>query len=96
MQTIPKEIREAFMKIVESGDEAKAREFLVENLSQFPEDTQEVITMAFFEEALAKKDESDQLVADLKTQGLEAVNVIDRAKEELEKHVKLAEIKESI
>jgi hypothetical protein len=96
MKTIPKEVREAFMKIVDAGDEAKAREFLVENLAQFPEDTQEVIIMAFFEEALAKKDKDEQLVADFKKQGLQAVNAIDRAKIELEKRLKLAEIKENI
>jgi hypothetical protein len=96
MQTIPKGIREAFMKIVESGDEAKARQFLVENLAQFPEDTQEVITTAFFEEALAKKDRDDQLIADFKKQSLNAVSVIDHAKAEIEKHVKLTEMKENL
>ncbi len=33
--TIPKALREEFMKIVQSGDEAKARQFLVDHFTVY-------------------------------------------------------------
>jgi hypothetical protein len=96
MKTIPKELRDEFMKLVEAGDEAKARIFLTEHLSEFPQQVQENITMMFFEEALAKKDVDDKLLLNFKEESLKALHDIDRAQEELEKHAKLAQIKESL
>jgi len=94
--TISKELREAFEKVLTGGDEAKAREFLVEHLSEFPQDMQDAITMAFVEEALANKAQGDQAISDFKKQGLKTMSALDRAKEEIEKHAKLTEIKKDI
>ena len=94
--TIPKALREEFMKIVQSGDEAKARQFLVDHFKEFPESTQDVISVAFLEEALAKKNAEDALIADFRKEGLATLNVLGRAKEELEKHAQLAEIKKNL
>ena len=93
---ITKELREEFMKVVEAGDEAAARTFLIDHLKEFPPDMQDAITVAFLEEALVKKNTEDGLISDFQTKGLAALDVLGKAKEELEKHAKLAEIKESV
>ena len=93
---ISKELLNAFTDVVKHGDEAKAREFLVTHLKEFPQETQDAIIMAFFEEALEKKNEEDGLIADFQKKGIEKLNALGKIKEELEKHAKLAEIKESL
>jgi hypothetical protein len=94
--TIPKELRDEFMKIVQSGDEPKARKFLVDHFKEFPQATQDVITVAFLEEAVAKNNQGEELLADFRKKGLATLKALGQAGEELEKRAKLAEIKENI
>jgi len=95
-ETISNELREALMKVMRNGNEAKAREFIITHLKEFPQDTQDVIIMAFFEEGLEKQNADDKAIADFRKEGIKTVNALGKIKEELEKHLKLAEIKESL
>jgi hypothetical protein len=96
MGGMPENLRNEFLELIEKGDEAQARAFLIENLKQFSQDTQDAITMAFVEEALLKKNSDDALVEDLQTKGLAMAKAMAKGQEELEKHAKLAEIKENL
>ena len=93
--TIPENIKQELLKFIESGDEAKARDFIIENLKAFPQETQDAIIVAVLEEALEQKN-GDGLVSDLRKKVIEAATVLGEAKEELDKQIKLAEIKEKI
>jgi hypothetical protein len=93
---IPRELLDQFFLLAEKGDEAAARKFLTDNLKQFPEETQDAIITAFVEEALAKQTQEQAAIAGFQKQGVETVNALEKAKEELEKKLKMAEIKESL
>ena len=95
-EPISKEFLDAFQDVVKTGNETQAREFLITHLKEFPKETQDTIIMAFFEEALEKKNEEDGLIADFQKRGLEKLDALGKIKEELEKHAKLAEIKENL
>lgn len=93
---IPKELLDQFFQLAEKGDEAGARKFLIDNLKQFPQETQDAIITAFVEEALEKKSHESSAIAEFQKQGMETVNALEETKKELEKKLKLAEIKESL
>jgi DNA polymerase III delta prime subunit len=95
-QSIPKALREEFIKLVQKGDEAKARQFLVDHFKEFPESTQDAILTAFIEEAVTKKNREESAVASFRKEGLTNMEALGQAKKELEKKAKLAEIKEGI
>jgi hypothetical protein len=90
------ELYNKFMKIVEGGDEARAREFLVENLKQFPEKTQNAIIMAFFEEALSANKENADAVSNFQKQGLRMIDELEKVKAKLQDKAKLIEMKKKI
>ena len=85
-------IYQKFLEMVKNGTEQEVRDFLVNNLKQFPQDMQEYIVAAFFEEALEKK----AAVGELQQQGLEMNANMEKLRKELEKKAKLAEIKEGL
>jgi hypothetical protein len=87
---------EEFMKIVQSGDEVKAREFLVANLKQFPQETQDKIVMAFFQEAVSKSKEDADLISNFQKQGLQMVDEIEKSKAKLQDRAKMLEVKKKI
>ena len=94
--TMPDNLYKDFMALVDRGDEKGAREFLVSHLKEFPQETQDAIIMAFVEEALGKGAEEAKLIADFQKQGLEALDELEKSKQELEAKKKMLEIKESI
>jgi hypothetical protein len=92
---IPENLRKEFSAIMGRGDEKSAREFLVSHLKEFPQETQDTIIMAFVEEALGKSAEESKLIADFQKQGLEAMDELEKSKQELEDKKKMLELKES-
>ncbi len=81
-----------FMVYADKGDEAGARKFLVDNLKKFPEEVQEKITFAFFEEALMDKTKGMKEVAEMQKEGLEAMSQIGKAKKVLEDQIKIKDL----
>lgn len=82
-----------FMVYVDKGDEAGARKFLVDNIQKFPEEVQEKITFAFFEEALMNEAKSARGIAEAQKEGLDAMNQIDKAKKILEDKIKVKNLR---
>jgi hypothetical protein len=83
-------------KIMEKGDEQAARDFIVNNLDKFPQDAQDAIVTALFEETLVAKTESEVAVADFQKQALAVSKAIEGAREALERQGKLADIKSDL
>ncbi|MFA6077005.1 MAG: hypothetical protein WC735_02935 [Candidatus Paceibacterota bacterium] len=82
-----------FLGYVNKDDEAGARKFLVDNLQKFPEEVQEKLTFAFFEEALMSEVKGVKEIAEMQKQGLEAMSQIDKAKKILEDQAKIKDLK---
>ncbi len=82
-----------FLGYVNKDDEAGARKFLIDNLQKFPEEVQEKLTFAFFEEALMSEAKGVKEIADMQKQGLEAIRQIDEAKKILEDQAKIKDLK---
>lgn len=85
-----------FIKLVEKGDESKARDFLLANINSFPQDVQDGIILALLQEALADKKNDAELLLNFQKQAVEAMHNLNGAEVMLEKNKKLAEIKESL
>lgn len=89
---IPQEIQKKFLEILNSGNEEKVRQFLLERMKELPENVQDSLITGLVEEALEK----NNLDRDFKERGLAALNALGNAKEEIERHLELKEIKKSI
>ncbi len=85
-----------FLVYVNKDDEQGARKFLIDNLQKFPEDIQEKLTFAFFEEALMKETEGRKDIAEMQKGGLEAMSQIDKAKKVLEDKRKVEDLRSSL
>lgn len=96
MDYVSDELMKEFSEVVARGDEKAAREFLADNLKKFPQDVQDKIVGAFFEEALLQKAADSRAVADFQKEGLEAINDLEQGKKKLEDKAKLLDLKESI
>lgn len=82
-----------FLVYVNKGDEAGARKFLLDNFKKFPEEVQDKLTFAFFEEALIDKAKGIKDTAEIQKQGLEAMSQIEKAKKVLEDQIKIKDLK---
>jgi hypothetical protein len=94
--TIPENIKGELMKLIEAGDEAKAREFVLAHIKEFSQDDQDALIVSFLEEALNKKMANDSALSNFRKEGLAAVKELADANDELEKMAKMADIKEGI
>ena len=96
MDEIPAGLFQGFTELLQKGDEVGARKFLIEHLKEFPQDIQDTIIGEFVEEAIMKKASDDKAVADFEGSAGEAITVLAKMKREIEKKIKLAEIKKSM
>lgn len=85
-----------FMVYVNKDDEQGARKFLVDNLKKFPEDIQDKLTFAFFEEAMMNETKGIKEVAQMQEQGLDAMSQIDKAKKILEEKKKIEDLRHNL
>jgi hypothetical protein len=85
-----------FLTYVDKDDEAGARKFLIDNLTKFPEEVQEKLTFAFFEEALMNDVKTMQAVTEMQKEGLEAMSQIDKAKKVLEDQLKIKDLRDKL
>ncbi len=90
------ELYDQFMGYVEKGDEQGAKDFLIENLKNFPEETQEKLTMAFFEEALTKETTGMAELGQMQKEGVEAMGQIAKAKKILEDKAKVEKLRSDL
>ncbi len=86
------ELYKAFVELVEKGDEEGARAFLVDHLSDFPEEMRKEIAFAFFVDAVEK----DAAVANAQKEGLKMMKTLDEVEAILADASKAASIKEQI
>lgn len=90
------ELYNEFMVYAEKGDEAGAKQFLLDNFNKFPEELQDKLTFVFFEEALASEAEKVRGVAEIQKEGLEAMSQLEKMKKSLEEQIKVLDIKEDL
>ncbi len=82
-----------FLAYVDKGDEVGARKFLTDNFKKFPQEVQDKLTFAFFEEALMDETEGMKELAEMQKEGLEAMSKIGKAKKVLEDQIKIKDLK---
>ena len=91
-----KSLRDEFMKIVGTGDEQKARAFLLDHLKEFPEDAQTKIISAFFFDALAQDADDIEKRAAVQKKALAAFVNLEDAGKKLGEEKKKAELKKGL
>lgn len=96
MDYVSDELVKEFSEVVAHGNEEDTRKFLVDNLKKFPQDVQDKIITAFFEEALSRKASGLYAVVDFQKEGLSAISNLEQGKQKLEDKGKLLDLKNSI
>ena len=85
-----------FLAYADKGDESGARKFLVDNLTKFPQEVQDKLIFAFFEEALMDETKGMKEIAEIQKQGLAAMSQIDKAKRILEDKIKEKDLRDKL
>ncbi len=86
------ELHEAFIGFIDSGDEQGAKDFLIEHLNEFPEETIKEIAFAFFVDAVEK----DNQLNDVKEKALDMMKEMDNMESDIEDIQKVNSIKSEI
>ncbi len=94
--SLPPDISEQLIKFAESGDEAGARNFLLDNLDKLSPETRDELAMILFDEALDAKFKRDSAAREIKEQGVQMIHELEQQRNELDDRLKLGEIKKSI
>jgi len=82
-----------FLVYVEKDDESGARNFLISNLQKFPQEVQNKLAFAFFEEAIVDEAKGIKEIAEMQKQGLEAISQIGKTKKILEDKAKIENLR---
>ncbi len=90
------DIYKELLSIGERDGEEAARKFLAEHLSEFPEDIQGKVTLAFFEEALQNSLGEKKQVVKVVEEALNTIEKIQKDKNALQDKLKILKIKESL
>lgn len=85
-----------FLTYVNKDDEAGARKFLTDNFKKFPQEVQDKLTFAFFEEALTNETEGMEEISELQKEGLEALSQIDKVKKIIADKLKIKDLKSKL
>lgn len=85
-----------FREILDTGTEDQTQKFLTDHMQEFPEDMQQVITLALFENGLNKAAESQKAVEDFKKEGIEIVDELEKGKRILDDKRKILDLQEKI
>ena len=88
-----KSIRDEFMRVVDTGDERAAKDFIIDHLKEFPEQTQVRIISAFFFDALEKEADEVEKKAALQKEALAAFAEIEDAEKTLTAEKKKQDLK---
>ncbi len=85
-----------FLGYVNKDDEEGARKFLIDNLQKFPEEVQDKLTFAFFEEALMDTTKGIKDIGEMQKQGIDAMSQIEKAKKILEEKLKIEDLRANL
>jgi hypothetical protein len=89
-------LRDEFMKVVETGNEQDAKDFIIDHLKEFPEAAQQKIISAFFFDALEKESDTIEKRAAIQKEALSAFADIEKAESKLGDEKKKMELKEGL
>ncbi len=95
-QTIPQQLIDQFLAVVENGTEAEARAFLVDHLQEFPEESRNDIIAAFLEDAIVTTATDNALINAFKKEGLETARAMTATRERMDAQAKMDGLKKNI
>ena len=90
------ELNSQFTAVLAKGDEQAAKDFLIDHIKEFPEDMQKGIVLAFAEEALEQKSEEAEAITTFQENALHELELLKGLQVDLERKLKMAEIKEDL
>jgi hypothetical protein len=85
-----------FREILDTGTEEQAQKFLTDHMGEFPEDMQQTITLALFENGLNEAAESQVAVDNFKQEGIEIIDELEKGKRILDDKLKILDLQEKI
>ena len=91
-----KTIYDEFIAQVERGDEQAARQLLIENIPNFPQELQDEIIFGLFEEGVLKAAKEGEVIANLQQQGLENLETLQRVRNKIEDQLKIIKVQREL
>ena len=85
-----------FLDLVKNGTEEEVTEFLKAHLNEFPEDLQQKILFAYFEDEVNRQSDEFHALEDVKRSGLEVLKKLEAIKKEMEEAQKIHDLEESL
>ena len=85
-----------FVELTQKGDMEAAKDFLNLHYKDFPQELQDKITFAFFEESLVNESNKVMAVNEVQKQGLEAMDAIEKAKKAMEEQAKILDLQDDL
>ncbi len=85
-----------FLDVLATGDEAQTVAFLEAHLKELPEDLQEKIVFALFEDSVGKQLEEQEALASAQKEGLDILAKLQAAKKMYEEAQQAQALKESL
>ena len=85
-----------FREILNTGTEEQAQKFLTDHMKEFPEDMQQTITLALFENGINEAAENQKAVEDFKQEGIEIADELEKGKRILDDKLKVLDLQEKM
>jgi len=85
-----------FKEIIETGSEDQAEKFLAAHINEFPEDMQQGITLALFENGLKEVATNQATMQDFQQEGINAVHELEKGNRILDDKLKILDLQEKI
>lgn len=89
-------LTENVQNLLEEGDEAVLRTFVVEHINEFPEDVRNEIALYLFEEAVTERADAMDATDAYMEDADEALETLGSLKRTLEEYVRLAAVRERL
>ncbi|HVN26593.1 MAG TPA: hypothetical protein VMT99_03010 [Candidatus Paceibacterota bacterium] len=90
------DIVERLQEVVAAGDEAAAREFVMQHLHEFSDEDRRAIIVSLATEALSRDAEEIDGLLSLQENGVKTVHALEKIQEKIDDKRRLLDIKESI
>ena len=90
------ELYQEFCTVMQTKTPQEAQSFLVAHFMELPESVQEEVVMLLFEEGLQDAAQTEKIIGEFQSQGLEITGLLQKIKKMLDDKLKVMDVKESI
>ena len=96
MEISVKQIYDKFLEAMEQNNESAARQLLIDNIPNFPQELQDEIMFGLFEEDVLRAAKEGEMIAKMQEQGLQNLEALVRVQKKIEDQLKINELNKKL